>query len=116
MFGVSLTFDEKTPLERNFKQTSPTPRSLCGAQRTFQNNIMRDTGLPPTVNDKRVLIKNINPETLKEKSARKIPKAIESQQAHESRRQQCIRQGIEPEWPITFRSAFIITLNSSLNI
>ena len=79
------------------------PRSLCGAQRTFQNNVLRDTGLPPTGDDKRVLIRSINPDLLKEKSARKIPKAIENQKQHESRRQNCIKLGIEPEWPITFR-------------
>lgn len=103
VFGVSLDFEDKTPLERGFKQTSPTPKSLCGAQRTFQNNLLRDTGLPPTGDDKRVFISNINPDTLKEKSARKLPKAIENQQAHENRRQQCLRQGIEPEYPITYR-------------
>ena len=103
VFGVSLNLENETPFERPFPQTGNTPKSLCGAQRTFIDNKHRDTGLPPSIDDKRVLITKINPDTLLQKSSRKIPTAIKNQQSHEAKRQQCLQAGIEPEWPITFR-------------
>ena len=103
VFGVSLNWENRTPLERCFPQTSPLPKTLCGAQRTFEGDKFRDSELRPTIDDKRVLIYRVDPDILVQKSGRKVPKAIENQKSHESKRQQCLRAGIEPEWPITFR-------------
>ena len=60
----------------------------------------------PDEKSKRVYIRKIDPEAILKKSARKLPRAIESQRDHDAKRRKCEQEGRQPEEPATYRQEF----------
>ena len=76
MFGYPLQdYSENVVLERNFRQSNETPRLLAGAVRSkyqFREGRLDRDSEPRTSHERKVYIKNIEPDEIVKKSERKL--------------------------------------------
>ena len=102
VFGFSLTDTKhRIPLERPFMQTYPCPKLLCGGHRSLED---KEEERKPK--NRRVYVRKIDPDQIIEKSARKLPAAIDNQRDHDAKRRRCEQEGKALEKYPTFRREF----------